>query len=107
MIDLPARIRRPRGDVRFDVLARGNLRNVHGREAGGGKRLEDVVDEGADVEGVARMGVVDVAGGAGDEVVVEDDAARGEETGCSVDIESYGVVSVEVSVAGLADGSLH
>jgi len=106
VIDLPARVRRPGCDVRFDFFARGVLPDVHGRESRGGERLEYVVDEGADVEGVARVRVVDVARGAGDEVVVEDDAAGGEEPGCAVDVEGDGVVGGEVGVAGGTDGSL-
>jgi hypothetical protein len=107
MTDLPARIRRPRGNISFDFLARGILWDVHGRETRGGKPLEYVVDEGADVAGVARVGVVDVAGGAGDEVVVEDDVAGGEEAGCAVDVEGDGVAGGEVGEAGWTDGSLH
>lgn len=106
VVDHAAGVGRGRGDVLLNVGLRGVLRDVFRGEARGGETLEDVVDEFGDVLGVAGVRVVDCVGGAGDEVLVEDDGAGGEEARGAVDVEGDGFVVVEVGVAGGIDGSL-
>ena len=106
MVDLALRVRRRRRDVRVDLRLGRRGGDVERREVRRGQRGEDGVDEGGDVLGVLRVAEVDALG-AGDEVGVEDDFARGLEARGAVDVERDGVV-VRVAVeAGGADGALH
>ncbi len=106
VVDLALRVVRERRDVLEDVGLAGRGGDVERGQVGAGQRLEDGVDEGRDVLGVLRVGVVD-ARGAGDEVGIEDDFARGLEAGGPVDVERDGVVVCVAVVAGGADGALH
>ena len=106
VVDLALRVRRRRRDVRVDLRLGRRGGDVERREVRRGQRGEDGVDEGGDVLGVLRVAEVDALG-AGDEVGVEDDFARGLEARGAVDVERDGVV-VRVAVeAGGADGALH